>query len=152
MFTGLSLLIVDRWWLIVFFFLLFFFLEKYDYVGRLLKPGDEPSEYTDEEDIKDHLKHDWAVPLTQPKPRAPETAATGRPYPPELPHPVPAINSPPSNRSWICPELWAVVKQKKTRSSKSSLIINWQTANKTLQRGSKQMSGTGQWAHHRKPT
>uniref|UniRef100_A0A3Q3IMU4 Cytochrome b5 heme-binding domain-containing protein n=2 Tax=Monopterus albus TaxID=43700 RepID=A0A3Q3IMU4_MONAL len=34
------------------------FREKYDYVGRLLKPGDEPSEYTDEEDIKDHLKHD----------------------------------------------------------------------------------------------
>ncbi|XP_068607931.1 membrane-associated progesterone receptor component 2 [Brachionichthys hirsutus] len=34
------------------------FLEKYDYVGRLLKPGDEPSEYTDEEDVKDHLKHD----------------------------------------------------------------------------------------------
>ncbi|XP_034051322.1 membrane-associated progesterone receptor component 2 [Thalassophryne amazonica] len=33
-------------------------MEKYDYVGRLLKPGDEPSEYTDEEDIKDHLKHD----------------------------------------------------------------------------------------------
>ncbi|TNN61101.1 Membrane-associated progesterone receptor component 2 [Liparis tanakae] len=34
------------------------FMEKYDYVGRLLKPGDEPSEYTDEEDVKDHLKHD----------------------------------------------------------------------------------------------
>uniref|UniRef100_A0A8C6TI57 Progesterone receptor membrane component 2 n=1 Tax=Neogobius melanostomus TaxID=47308 RepID=A0A8C6TI57_9GOBI len=34
------------------------FMEKYDYVGRLLKPGDEPSEYTDEEDIKDHLRHD----------------------------------------------------------------------------------------------
>ncbi|XP_043998889.1 membrane-associated progesterone receptor component 2 [Gambusia affinis] len=34
------------------------FREKYDYVGRLLKPGEEPSEYTDEEDIKDHLKHD----------------------------------------------------------------------------------------------
>ncbi|XP_029103419.1 membrane-associated progesterone receptor component 2 [Scleropages formosus] len=34
------------------------FMEKYDYVGRLLKPGDEPSEYTDEEDIKDHVKHD----------------------------------------------------------------------------------------------
>ncbi|KAG7257361.1 hypothetical protein CRUP_005439 [Coryphaenoides rupestris] len=31
---------------------------KYDYVGRLLKPGDEPSEYTDEEDVRDHLKHD----------------------------------------------------------------------------------------------
>ena len=26
------------------------FMEKYDYVGRLLKPGDEPSEYTDEEE------------------------------------------------------------------------------------------------------
>ncbi|KAJ3613753.1 hypothetical protein NHX12_019999 [Muraenolepis orangiensis] len=34
------------------------FMEKYDYVGRLLKPGDEPSEYTDEEDVKDHLRHD----------------------------------------------------------------------------------------------
>ncbi|XP_061700419.1 membrane-associated progesterone receptor component 2 [Syngnathoides biaculeatus] len=37
------------------------FMEKYDYVGRLLKPGDEPSEYTDEEDVKDikeHPKHD----------------------------------------------------------------------------------------------
>eukprot|EP00069_Balaena_mysticetus_P015588 bmy_09269T0 len=30
------------------------FKEKYDYVGRLLKPGEEPSEYTDEEDTKDH--------------------------------------------------------------------------------------------------
>ncbi|KAJ8336217.1 hypothetical protein SKAU_G00395600 [Synaphobranchus kaupii] len=34
------------------------FMEKYDYVGRLLKPGDEPSEYTDEEDIKDHMKQE----------------------------------------------------------------------------------------------
>ncbi|XP_049595928.1 membrane-associated progesterone receptor component 2 [Syngnathus scovelli] len=34
------------------------FMEKYDYVGRLLKPGDEPSEYTDEEDVKEHPKHD----------------------------------------------------------------------------------------------
>lgn len=33
-------------------------VEKYDYVGRLLKPGDEPSEYTDEEDVKDHAKHE----------------------------------------------------------------------------------------------
>ncbi|KAF6096086.1 progesterone receptor membrane component 2 [Phyllostomus discolor] len=32
--------------------------EKYDYVGRLLKPGEEPSEYTDEEDTKDHNKQD----------------------------------------------------------------------------------------------
>ncbi|XP_030047600.1 membrane-associated progesterone receptor component 2 [Microcaecilia unicolor] len=32
--------------------------EKYDYVGRLLKPGEEPSEYTDEEDTKDHTKQD----------------------------------------------------------------------------------------------
>jgi len=35
--------------------------EKYDYVGRLLKPGDEPSEYTDEEDMKDHQKHEWSA-------------------------------------------------------------------------------------------
>ncbi|XP_015418798.1 PREDICTED: membrane-associated progesterone receptor component 2 [Myotis davidii] len=34
------------------------FKEKYDYVGRLLKPGEEPSEYTDEEDTKDHNKQD----------------------------------------------------------------------------------------------
>ncbi|XP_004606334.2 membrane-associated progesterone receptor component 2 [Sorex araneus] len=34
------------------------FREKYDYVGRLLKPGEEPSEYTDEEDTKDHTKQD----------------------------------------------------------------------------------------------
>ncbi|XP_053113278.1 membrane-associated progesterone receptor component 2 [Hemicordylus capensis] len=34
------------------------FQEKYDYVGRLLKPGEEPSEYTDEEDTKDHTKQD----------------------------------------------------------------------------------------------
>lgn len=35
--------------------------EKYDYVGRLLKPGEEPSEYTDEEDTKDHNKQDWTL-------------------------------------------------------------------------------------------
>ncbi|XP_062296422.1 membrane-associated progesterone receptor component 2 [Scomber scombrus] len=34
------------------------FMEKYDYVGAVAETGDEPSEYTDEEDIKDHLKHD----------------------------------------------------------------------------------------------
>lgn len=37
------------------------FKEKYDYVGRLLKPGEEPSEYTDEEDTKDHNKQDWTL-------------------------------------------------------------------------------------------
>lgn len=26
---------------------------KYDYIGKLLKPGEEPSEYTDDEDTKD---------------------------------------------------------------------------------------------------
>lgn len=31
--------------------------EKYDYVGKLLKPGEEPTEYTDDEDVKD--KKDW---------------------------------------------------------------------------------------------
>lgn len=39
-------------------FLLLYLSEKYDYVGRLLKPGEEPSEYTDEEDTKDHNKQD----------------------------------------------------------------------------------------------
>lgn len=37
----------------------FFFLEKYDYVGRLLKPGESHSYYTDEEETptnKLHLK------------------------------------------------------------------------------------------------
>ncbi|KAK2117807.1 hypothetical protein P7K49_004694 [Saguinus oedipus] len=32
------------------------FKENYDHAGRLLKPGEEPSEYTDEEDTKDHNK------------------------------------------------------------------------------------------------
>lgn len=27
-----------------------FFLEKYDFVGRLLKPGEQPTNYSDEED------------------------------------------------------------------------------------------------------
>lgn len=67
--------------------------EKYDYVGRLLKPGDEPSEYTDEEDIKDHVKHDWAVPSHRPKPGAPNSCdrllLPTRPPPPLLP-PLPS--------------------------------------------------------------
>lgn len=42
-------------------FLLVYLSEKYDYVGRLLKPGEEPSEYTDEEDTKDHSKQDWTL-------------------------------------------------------------------------------------------
>lgn len=42
-------------------FLLMYLSEKYDYVGRLLKPGEEPSEYTDEEDTKDHNKQDWTL-------------------------------------------------------------------------------------------
>ncbi|GCC22123.1 hypothetical protein chiPu_0000508 [Chiloscyllium punctatum] len=29
------------------------FTQKYYYVGKLLKPGEEPTEYTDEEDTKD---------------------------------------------------------------------------------------------------
>lgn len=27
--------------------------EKYDYVGKLLKPGEEPTEYTDDEEVKE---------------------------------------------------------------------------------------------------
>ncbi|XP_037604684.1 membrane-associated progesterone receptor component 1 [Sebastes umbrosus] len=29
------------------------FTFKYDYIGKLLKPGDEPTEYTDDEEVKD---------------------------------------------------------------------------------------------------
>lgn len=29
---------------------LFIVIEKYDYVGRLLKPGEQPTNYSDEED------------------------------------------------------------------------------------------------------
>ncbi|XP_016374159.1 membrane-associated progesterone receptor component 1-like [Sinocyclocheilus rhinocerous] len=32
------------------------FTQKYDYVGRLLKPGEEPTEYTDDEEVKDKKK------------------------------------------------------------------------------------------------
>ena len=27
-----------------------FFVEKYDYIGKLLKPGEQPTEYTDTEE------------------------------------------------------------------------------------------------------
>lgn len=30
--------------------------EKYDYIGKLLKPGEEPTEYTDDEEVKDKKK------------------------------------------------------------------------------------------------
>lgn len=87
--------------------------EKYDYVGRLLKPGDEPSEYTDEEDIKDHLKHDWAVPSHRPKPGAPNSC--DRPPPALLlllllhrstRHSSLLPHSPKLFTSWICPVPW----------------------------------------------
>lgn len=32
------------------------FAEKYDYIGKLLKPGEEPTEYTDDEEVKDKKK------------------------------------------------------------------------------------------------
>ncbi|XP_033646327.1 membrane-associated progesterone receptor component 1-like [Asterias rubens] len=34
------------------------FMEKYDFVGKLLKPGDEPTEYSDEESATDSEKKD----------------------------------------------------------------------------------------------
>ena len=40
----------------VLFFYFLPFTEKYDYVGKLLKPGEEPSEYTDDEEVKDKNK------------------------------------------------------------------------------------------------
>lgn len=30
--------------------------DKYDYIGKLLKPGEEPTEYTDDEEVKDKKK------------------------------------------------------------------------------------------------
>lgn len=36
---------------------LIFFLEKYDYVGRLLKPGESHSYYTDEEETPTNKLH-----------------------------------------------------------------------------------------------
>lgn len=35
-----------------------FFLEKYDYVGRLLKPGEAPTNYSDEEDEGSQLENE----------------------------------------------------------------------------------------------
>ncbi|GAA6089350.1 membrane-associated progesterone receptor component 1 [Tachysurus ichikawai] len=32
------------------------FTFKYDYIGKLLKPGEEPTEYTDDEEVKDKKK------------------------------------------------------------------------------------------------
>ncbi|KAJ7997042.1 hypothetical protein DPEC_G00224820, partial [Dallia pectoralis] len=32
------------------------FTQKYDYIGKLLKPGEEPTEYTDDEEVKDKKK------------------------------------------------------------------------------------------------
>lgn len=40
---------------VIFFFFLPF-TEKYDYVGKLLKAGEEPTEYTDDEEVKDKKK------------------------------------------------------------------------------------------------
>lgn len=42
--------------MIVIDYFLMYFLEKYDYVGRFLKLGEELLEYIDEEDIKDYNK------------------------------------------------------------------------------------------------
>lgn len=34
----------------IYFFFLFLSLEKYIYIGKLLKPGEQPTDYTDTED------------------------------------------------------------------------------------------------------
>jgi len=41
-----------------------FIVEKYDLVGRLLKPGEEPTDYTDTEEehsAADRPKDDWLM-------------------------------------------------------------------------------------------
>ena len=35
---------------------LYYFTEKYEFVGKLLKPGEEPNNYSDEEDEKEKEK------------------------------------------------------------------------------------------------
>ena len=40
----------------------FWFTEKYDYVGKLLKPGEKPADYSDteeEQSMGDKSKDDW---------------------------------------------------------------------------------------------
>ncbi|CAN0412516.1 membrane-associated progesterone receptor component 2-like [Lampetra fluviatilis] len=34
------------------------FMEKYRYVGRLLRPGEEPADYTDDEDLREPSRDD----------------------------------------------------------------------------------------------
>lgn len=41
----------------LFFYKFLFYLEKYDYVGRLLKPGESHSYYTDEEETPTNKLH-----------------------------------------------------------------------------------------------
>lgn len=36
-------MLANQWWM-------FSFSDKYDFVGRLLKPGEEPTSYSDDED------------------------------------------------------------------------------------------------------
>lgn len=42
--------ILFRIWLVLIWFGIFCISEKYEYVGRLLRPGEEPNSYSDEED------------------------------------------------------------------------------------------------------
>lgn len=51
-------------------YIIFFYLEKYDYVGRLLKPGEPHSYYTDEEESptnKLHLENPKQLETEKPK-------------------------------------------------------------------------------------
>lgn len=43
--------------ILVILFIILFYLEKYDYVGRLLKPGESHSYYTDEEETPTNKLH-----------------------------------------------------------------------------------------------
>jgi hypothetical protein len=52
--------------------LFWFFSEKYDYVGRLLRPGEEPTNYSEEEEEgiqqepAEKPKDEWNVEVTRP--------------------------------------------------------------------------------------
>jgi membrane-associated progesterone receptor component len=48
------------------------FTEKYDYVGRLLKPGEKPTNYSDEEDESSVSPQTTATSSPQPQEEQPQ--------------------------------------------------------------------------------
>lgn len=51
-------MVVFIYWIIFCFLCLSFISEKYDYIGKLLKPGEAPTDYSDEESTAEGDKKD----------------------------------------------------------------------------------------------